>query len=397
VACGRKGPPLPPLLQLPAAVSGAVARRVGQDVIFQFTIPTTNTDGRGPADVDRVEVYAHTGRLLAPVDFLKYGTLVGNVAVKPPAGSGADAEGQLPGLAPGSVASVSETITSAEMEIGRMPVTRGTVALAATLLASTDLETPGTVNAPIPVMRYYVAVAVNRRNRRGALSPPLAVPLIEPFAAPPTLEAEYGETAVKLTWKASDRSDDIFAPLPTYNLYEVEDPAASTAPEGPPVAGAPALNSSPLKAAVNTLPVALTSFDDPRMTFGTRRCYVVRAVRVAGPIVVESTASRPACVTLADTFPPAAPKSLVSVANEDAISLIWEANTEKDLGGYLVLRAEAPGERLTPLTPVPIHETTYRDTTVTHGMTYDYVVVAVDNAPVPNISAYSNKVTEVAR
>src|SRR5205807_524285 len=99
----------------------------------------------------------------------------------------------------------------------------------------------------------------------------------------------------------------------------------------------------------------------------------------AGTISVESAASQPACVTLTDTFPPAAPKSLVSVPNEGAISLIWEANAEKDLAGYLVLRAEAPGETLTPLTPVPIHETTYRDTTVMAGVTYDYVVVAVDN------------------
>ena len=63
----------------------------------------------------------------------------------------------------------------------------------------------------------------------------------------------------------------------------------------------------------------------------------------------------------------------------------------------MVLRGEASGETLTPLTPVPIHETTYRDTTVKSGVTYFYAVVAVDNALKPNISAQSNLATEVAR
>ena len=141
----------------------------------------------------------------------------------------------------------------------------------------------------------------------------------------------------------------------------------------------------------------MAAFTDPRIEFGQRRCYIVRTVRVAGAIVVESAASAPVCLTLTDTFPPAAPTSLVSVPSEGAISLIWEPNTEKDLAGYIVLRGEAPDETLTPLTPVPIHETTYRDATVKAGVTYVYAVQAVDTAPAPNISAPSDKASEVAR
>jgi fibronectin type 3 domain-containing protein len=61
------------------------------------------------------------------------------------------------------------------------------------------------------------------------------------------------------------------------------------------------------------------------------------------------------------------------------------------------LRGELPGETLTPLTPMPIQETSYRDTTAKPDVTYVYAVTAVDNAPAPNTSALSNKVTEVAR
>jgi hypothetical protein len=202
---------------------------------------------------------------------------------------------------------------------------------------------------------------------------------------------------VTLTWDPVPASADVFAPFPAYNVYEVADPAATTTVEGPPVAGAPAVNNTPLKIAVNVVPSPLPSFKDARMEFGARRCYVVRTVRVAGPISLESAASTPVCVTLTDTFPPAAPKSLVSVANEGAISLIWEPNTDKDLAGYVVLRGELPGETLTPLTPMPIQETSYRDATAKPDVTYVYAVTAVDKAPTPNTSPPSNKVTEVAR
>jgi fibronectin type 3 domain-containing protein len=179
-------------------------------------------------------------------------------------------------------------------------------------------------------------------------------------------------------------------------VYDTEAPAAD-AVAGPSVAEPPALAGTKMPTPVNALPLPLPGFKDPRVAFGVNRCYVVRAVRLAGAISIESPSSAPVCLSFIDTFPPAAPQSLVSVANEGAISLIWEPNTEKDLAGYLVLRGEAPGETLTALTLAPIHETTYRDTTAKPGVTYVYGVVAVDSAPQPNTSAYSNRVTEVAR
>ena len=409
VSCGRKGPPLAPLVRLPGPIIDLTAKRLADQVVLQFTIPMANSDNSRPADISRIEVYAHTGPLPAPADFLKYGSLIGNIAVQSAAGPG----GTLPGVTQGAKAAAAETITEAQLEPGKSPVIGSGSASTSPSRGGTppargagageradgssaaapvfDLETEGTVNAPIPVLRYYVAVGVSRRNRRGAFSAPVAVPLLTPPNPSTGLQSEYTEEGVTLTWKAPPRSEDMFAPSPAYNIYDVTE-AAGTATGG--TAAAPATPSAP---PLNPGVVLAPTYKDTRIEFGTKRCYAVRTVRIAGAVSIESAPTDPICVTPVDTFPPAAPKSLAAVASENAINLIWEPNTERDLAGYLVLRGEAPGETLSPLMTAPIHETTYRDATVMAGVSYVYAVVAVDNAPKPNVSEHSNLVTEIVR
>ncbi len=121
----------------------------------------------------------------------------------------------------------------------------------------------------------------------------------------------------------------------------------------------------------------------------------MRAVSVLGARAIESDASPVRCVTPVDTFPPAAPASLTAIGGAGAISLIWDANRETDLGGYLVMRATLPGGDFVPVTPAPIAQTTFNDTTVARGARYAYVVLAVDTAG--NRSARSNRVEESVR
>jgi fibronectin type 3 domain-containing protein len=122
---------------------------------------------------------------------------------------------------------------------------------------------------------------------------------------------------------------------------------------------------------------------------------VVRTVATVAGAILESEPSARACVTPRDTFPPAAPKAVTAVAGPGAINLIWDANTEADVAGYLILRAEAPGDTLQPLNSEPTRETRYRDTTVTAGVRYVYAIVAVDRAG--NRSAPSPRFEETAR
>jgi hypothetical protein len=172
-----------------------------------------------------------------------------------------------------------------------------------------------------------------------------------------------------------------------YNVYEVpsgrdDSPAVSGVEPG---AVAKALNDTPLETA---------SFTGPQVEFGKERCFVVRTVRQQASGTIESESSPPGCVAPADTFPPETPRGLAAVASEGAISLIWEASPDADLAGYLIIRAEA-GAAARAITPEPIKETTFRDTTASRGMKYVYAVVAVDAAG--NRSAPSNAVEETAR
>jgi hypothetical protein len=161
-------------------------------------------------------------------------------------------------------------------------------------------------------------------------------------------------------------------------------------------------NSSPadpydvkLPQAVTPAPVAATEWVIPSLAFGVERCFEVRPVDKVGDALVIGPASQPTCITPADKFPPTAPGNLAAIAGAGSINLIWDANTEPDVAGYLVLRAEAPSATLQPITQAPVPAATYRDETVTPGVRYVYSVVAVDRAD--NRSAESNRVEETAR
>ncbi len=59
-SCGKKGPPLAPYSSSPGAPSEVTIRRKGDQVEIHFKVPVANSDGRRPAKIDHVEVYALT-------------------------------------------------------------------------------------------------------------------------------------------------------------------------------------------------------------------------------------------------------------------------------------------------------------------------------------------------
>ncbi len=217
--------------------------------------------------------------------------------------------------------------------------------------------------------RLYVVRGVTKRGRPGPPSTRVELPLVEPPAAPSLPAATSTETSIVITWPAPASGTPI-----AYNIYK----AGSADP-------------------INPAPMTDGKYERAGVTFGTEECFTLRAVQKVAAVSLESTPSEQVCLTPRDTFPPAAPKGLSIVAGSGTMNLGWDANTEPDLAGYVVLRGEAAGGTLQPLTPAPITATSYEDKTVTPGVRYAYVIVAVDKATPPNRSAPSARIEETAR
>ena len=83
IACGKKGPPLPPLVKIPVAPGDATAARRGNIVDLQFSVPNANTDNSRPANIERVDVYGITGPSgMSDDQLIKYGKKVASVRVR---------------------------------------------------------------------------------------------------------------------------------------------------------------------------------------------------------------------------------------------------------------------------------------------------------------------------
>jgi predicted small lipoprotein YifL len=418
-ACGKKGPPLAPLRLVPAAPVELTARRSGEDVELHFSLPTANATGEGTIDLAQVEIYAITvgpGAITPPNrDLLTDARVVGRVAVRPPPVEGEDAPtasapDKRPG--PGERLTFVEQLTAEKLKpvvLIQKPVTPGQKPDAAGQNPEAGLPNPGAagqkpeltgqkpdapvtkpdpgvatpeaVPAPVPTgiatlpTRIYAIRGLTRSGRPGPPSARVIVPLSTSVAPPSSVAAQLPTaTAVVVDWTPPVAEPGM--PSLSFNVYRHEA-----------TVGAP----------INPSPVADVKFEIGGVEYGKEQCFVVRTVQTFETVTLESPPSSPACLTPLDKFPPEAPKGLRAIAEDNAVSLVWDQNSDRDLGGYLVLRADAPDGTLLPLTKQPIKDANYRDTTVQPGVRYVFAVVAVDTATPMNTSAPSTREEVTAR
>ncbi len=383
--CGKEGPPLPPLNLVPAAAGEALARRIESHVELRFVLPTRNQNGPGPVDLEKVEIFAISvtpGTTPTNRDLMSKERLVGTIDVKPVPEEGEPAA-ETPSdkrPAPGDRVTFTEELTPEKMtpektapeklaeEKGTPPPDRAAV------------KEPTPAPPEGPPQRIYAIRGVSRGGRAGPPAPRLAVPLVPTPPVPGGLGVQITERALVVSW-----------------LPAVAEPASAARrlPAADPIAFnvyASATAAAPLNAA----PLADPRFEHAPVRFDVEQCFVVRTVRTIQSVTIESAPSERACVSPRDTFAPAAPRGLTAVAGPDGISLSWDSNADEDLGGYIVLRGEAPDETLQALTG-PIRETNFRDTAVKAGVAYVYRLVAVDKATPPNTSAQSEPARVTAR
>jgi hypothetical protein len=120
--------------------------------------------------------------------------------------------------------------------------------------------------------------------------------------------------------------------------------------------------------------VGSREYIDATAATGKPYSYTVQAVADSA----ESETSAPVTIVPSDVFPPAAPASVTAVAGIGSIELAWERNTETDLRGYRVYRANAAGEFTVvgELVDAPA----YSDRQVSAGTTYRYQIAALDQS-----------------
>ena len=175
IACGHKGPPLPPLVRIPAAPAEMTIARRGDTVDLQFTVPSTNTDGTRPANVERIDVYAFTGPDVPDEELLKREPKAATVRVKAPRDPNATVEPdesiddldalEGAGLDQGAKARVQEKLTAASLA----PFEAAKAKAKKQSARENGKHARPLLGPPPVLMRTYVAVGVNKSGRKGAI------------------------------------------------------------------------------------------------------------------------------------------------------------------------------------------------------------------------------------
>ena len=355
----------------------------------EYVVVGVSSKGR-EAEAQRIAVPLVMSPSPPPAPVVTYTEDVINITWELP--PGVRAAVQAPSTLPGGLSAGATAAAASPATVSLNPASNSAAGQTAAGPPTTPPTTaPATPQATSPATPPTTAPATPPGASPAA--PPTTAPATPPGAspaAPPTTAPATSPTTTPATPPVVTPIPPILVsrpivewpPASRYDLYEIVE--SQDEPQTMP---------QPL----NMTPLATLAYADRRVEFGLERCYAARTLDVVGGLDVRSGLSAQTCVTLVDTFPPAAPEGLTAVGSEGAVSLIWQPNDEEDLVGYLVLRGLPPGETLQPLAPEPVEENTYRDATAEPGVRYVYAVRAVDTATPPNLSPLSNQAGDAAR
>ena len=339
--CGAPGEPVPPSPPVPAAIKDLATHQAGDGVELSFTLPSTSVSGEKLPASPAVEILRGAVKPDGSADAKSFrvvytipGALVGNYQAD-------DRISFIDPIAP------EETKAHSGRALAYVVRTR----------ASQKRASP---DSNVVSVRVY----------------PVAAPIA-------SVEARITESAVELSWPApaATAAGDPVSTTSGYRIYRSEiHPSASPSP--PPGLPPGKLESHPALLAASES----NSYRDTSVVFEHTYVYTVRSVIQVEGNEVESSDSQPVTITPRDTFPPAAPQSLVAALLPGSepgtvlVDLSWSINLETDLAGYRVYRSEQEGTRGQLLTPELLPTPAVRDTSVLPGHRYWYTVTAVDRA-----------------
>jgi len=336
-ACGKIGPPLPPIPREPLHVETLSVEQRGAHLILSF--PFTRTS---KTQLQRIDVY----RLVEPLDA--------------PAG--------LPEEDFSEKASVIYSILADDVPIGGSSVIYNDA-----LNVKSERQSER--------YRYAVRMFDTAGRAAGFSNYAMIQPLLNLAIPPAKLTAKQFETQIEITWDppAGNMNETSPANVVGYNVYRRQGGAFNR---------------------INAEPLHELRFADRNFQFGANYQYVVRSLSFKPGSAslsesIESDDSPPFDHTPKDTFPPTPPKPITIASINRMVSLFWPLSAEPDVVGYNVYRAEdesAPPEKWIKLNP-ELHKTaSFRDERTQAGKKYFYQITAVD--AYSNESARSETVSE---
>lgn len=363
-ACGKEGPPTPPLRAVPAPVKDLAVRQRGTHVLLSFTYPQTTPGGAALNGVTKVEVYE---AVLQPPPPLK--TPAKATEEKKPA-SGKAADSKAAGATATEAGKAGAAATGAATAAAAGAASGGGTSAATSGAASSEAASSGTgasaSTEPGAAGTPAGATAATTGKPGGAATPGAAAGA--PSMPSPLDPRQYEALAkVRLTLTSKDLGaatlgNQLIIDLP---LPEPLPAAAATAPAAAP--GTAPAKAPPGAANAKTAAAATAS-----AAAGVTRDYAVRAY---GPQGDRSAFSNQAL--LMPKEPPQPPEAVTVTPQGDGILVAWKPVANG--GGYAVYRRAAT-ERFSskPLALVRGGETRHLDQTARFGQSYIYSVTTVD-------------------
>jgi len=187
---------------------------------------------------------------------------------------------------------------------------------------------------------------IGENGKESGWSNPVTIPVVPPPEIPTNLRAEAVAPGVRLTWEAHGMNFRVFRRVGAAMFAAVAD-----TPQSP--------------------------WIDPNTEYGKTYTYHVQTiVKLADNRTAESDLSADVSITPKDVFPPAVPGGVRATPSPSTIEVSWDPDTDPDLAGYRVYRAEAGGMfvKIADTSTIP----TYSDHAVENGKTYRYAITAVD-------------------
>ena len=299
--CGRKLPPVAPLLVLPARVDPIRISQEGSDIVLRFLYPTLTNAGATLTNLTKVTVTRE-------IQSIREGQ-----RVPPPPADAAQRERDEK-----SFRARAETIA----ELAARDLDAATVG--PDLVVRDPLVPLYREKRLGRVLLRYAVTATRDKKRVSELSPIVSivprVPPDRPLHVVPAVE----ENRVCLDWWPPAAMLDGVAPFVVagYAIYRRD-------------AAEEEFDDQPIGVAIGA-----TTYVDATARPDRAYVYTVRAAPVADLPLILGPAADPVAVSTKDVFPPAAPEGLLILAESGGTRLVWNPSLAPDLAFYRVYRTD---------------------------------------------------------